>query len=94
MFYHYLELHHSQTDLRNGADAIRFYHYLELHHSQTHYLLTSSKNLFYHYLELHHSQTSNLKFQSQFAYLLKSSTSKTAITWQYNPDMVKIYSKI
>ena len=37
---------------------------------------------------------SNLKFQSQFAYLLKSSTSKTAITWQCNSDMVKIYSKI
>ena len=27
-------------------------------------------------------------------YLLKFSTSKTAITWQCNPDMVKIYSKI
>ena len=38
--------------------------------------------------------TLKLKFQSQFAYLLKSSTSKTAITWQCNSDMVKIYSKI
>ena len=93
LFYHYLELHHSQTKLNKEERWVKFYHYLELHHSQTSALWIIFLRLFYHYLELHHSQT-NLKFQSQFAYLLKSSTSKTAITWQCNSDMVKIYSKI
>ena len=92
-FYHYLELHHSQTAAFTEMRSDVFYHYLELHHSQTSALWIIFLRLFYHYLELHHSQT-NLKFQSQFAYLLKSSTSKTAITWQCNSDMVKIYSKI
>ena len=35
MFYHYLELHHSQTDYVHGKKIKEFYHYLELHHSQT-----------------------------------------------------------
>ena len=135
-FYHYLELHHSQTNRSCIIFIYGFYHYLELHHSQTNIMCLFKNLMFYHYLELHHSQTgkylhiksttvlplsgitslsnlpkqslilsavlplsgitslSNLKFQSQFAYLLKSSTSKTAITWQCNSDMVKIYSKI
>ena len=34
-FYHYLELHHSQTSTLFSPSCLRFYHYLELHHSQT-----------------------------------------------------------
>ena len=34
-FYHYLELHHSQTTDLIFQDHMWFYHYLELHHSQT-----------------------------------------------------------
>ena len=57
MFYHYLELHHSQTT--NIADdyQLKFYHYLELHHSQTADEHIEEFLPFYHYLELHHSQT-------------------------------------
>ena len=35
MFYHYLELHHSQTVEFAVKGISEFYHYLELHHSQT-----------------------------------------------------------
>ena len=35
LFYHYLELHHSQTHYITAICLILFYHYLELHHSQT-----------------------------------------------------------
>ena len=35
LFYHYLELHHSQTLSSNVISLSMFYHYLELHHSQT-----------------------------------------------------------
>ncbi len=35
LFYHYLELHHSQTNDSADGDRTGFYHYLELHHSQT-----------------------------------------------------------
>ena len=34
-FYHYLELHHSQTHFYHFIYIDKFYHYLELHHSQT-----------------------------------------------------------
>ncbi|MEE0504516.1 hypothetical protein, partial [Dialister invisus] len=34
-FYHYLELHHSQTAPGIPWPPAAFYHYLELHHSQT-----------------------------------------------------------
>ena len=34
-FYHYLELHHSQTKKTEQKRTLWFYHYLELHHSQT-----------------------------------------------------------
>ena len=91
-FYHYLELHHSQTV--NGG-AYCFIVVLPLSG------ITSLSNrylvidFFFGVLPLSGiTSLSNLKFQSQFAYLLKSSTSKTAITWQCNSDMVKIYSKI
>ena len=69
-----------------------FYHYLELHHSQTNPRTVSVAKVVLPLSGI--TSLSNLKFQSQFAYLLKFSTSKTAITWQCNPDMATIYSKI
>ena len=56
-FYHYLELHHSQTAKSNYSAIAQFYHYLELHHSQTSIVQWFRFFKFYHYLELHHSQT-------------------------------------
>ena len=56
-FYHYLELHHSQTAINARTKEYEFYHYLELHHSQTYGIISIELRLFYHYLELHHSQT-------------------------------------
>ena len=113
-FYHYLELHHSQTiagyDLSNlwvlplsGITSLsniltteyRYYRVLPL--SGITSLSNTQIDLVEDFPVLPLSgitSLSNLKFQSQFAYLLKSSTSKTAITWQCNSDMVKIYSKI
>ena len=57
LFYHYLELHHSQTFPLVCVLGMSFYHYLELHHSQTSCARCPSSLMFYHYLELHHSQT-------------------------------------
>ena len=56
-FYHYLELHHSQTRTGLLLPILLFYHYLELHHSQTANEASDVFSMFYHYLELHHSQT-------------------------------------
>ena len=114
LFYHYLELHHSQTYVLTVLSVVlvlplsgitSLSNASRLSNSYTKVLplsgITSLSNEKAAIAEEKAvlplsgiTSLSNLKFQSQFAYLLKSSTSKTAITWQCNSDMVKIYSKI
>ena len=57
MFEYHTFLHHSQTLLAPGAEAIKFEYHTFLHHSQTDYVICFIIFQFEYHTFLHHSQT-------------------------------------